>query len=318
MTEQPITTKKPDEFEDGKELEDYVNELDQLNIEPEPSPEATVRLEDVAAPPVRNEKKKPPAKQPEPPKPATAAKPEAPPQPAPTTPQQAPVQSKPDASVAVTANAPKSKPEPQAPQPEAPKPEPQQPQQLQFNSIDDYLKYNANEIKKQYSQQGEVASQQYLEEAYKRLVAVVKGEVVLVPVDQYRQQTQPQPMTAEKPKEPTVDANQKLVQLELINRAITDPTLKGNMREFIKRKCELLGVEFKESMVPVEAPPSQPVVAPPVQPAPKSSPVDPIVVSDGKKKKSPKKWSLKAAVALVAIAVFAGAAIYVIVGALIH
>lgn len=189
MTEQAIPEKKADNFEDGKELEEYVNELDKLNIEPEPSPEATARIESVAEAPIRNkDQKKEKTKSQEPPKPVAPAKqaspaiaysqstndpPQSPPNPAVT--QQNPMLAQPNATTAVTQNNPQPKPTEQP----VPQEQPKQPQQLQFNSIDDYLKYNANEIKKQYSQQGDVASQQYLNEAYKRLVAVVKVKLFL-------------------------------------------------------------------------------------------------------------------------------------------
>jgi hypothetical protein len=68
-------------FEEGKSVEDYVDDLNSLKIDPEPNSQTEQRFENVVESPVRNEKKKPvvePKKDPVPEVPKPTSKPVAP------------------------------------------------------------------------------------------------------------------------------------------------------------------------------------------------------------------------------------------------
>ena len=111
MAEQKTMSEEA-KFEDGKQVEDYLGELNEveqtLAIEKGPSPEATARIEDVAQPPVRNKSEK-----------KSEAKKQAQPKPTPTVSQ--PVASKPATTQAIADN-----PQPQT----SPQPPVQAPTQL--------------------------------------------------------------------------------------------------------------------------------------------------------------------------------------------
>ncbi len=274
------------EFEDGKQIEDYVNELDNIPIEKEPSPTATQTMEFVAEAPVRNEKK--PKKQPESPKqPQPPAAVIVPPQQASSTPiPQAP----PITPVPEPTPTQEPTPEPTVP---SPQPTPTQNSPPTYNGIDDYIIKTGQAIGKQ-------TEAQFINNTYRNLISVINGELMLVPAQQAQPQQQPAP-------EPT-QAPDPIDTLRRIEVALKDPTLKGNVsniRELLKLKCELLKIEYDESMIASYFSGHMPQ-------APHQLPVD------SKKAKPKGKWSPKVAGAFIALSAVAGVAIILIIGALAH
>lgn len=148
-----------DEFEDGKQIEEYLDpDPDELKKELDSIPltvENEQTFETVAEEPVRNKKEK---KQELPPKPIEPTQPQQ------TEPQQPTTQTS----------------------PEQPQPTPQPPT---YTGIDDYIMQTANQI-------GEITKKQFIENSYRNLFAVINGEVQLTPIQQPQQQTPP-PKTEE-------------------------------------------------------------------------------------------------------------------------
>ena len=175
--------KREQEFEEGKPMEEYVEDLklaDELNslvIPEEPNPDVETRLETVVEEPVRNEKKKPI------------------PQPKKEDPKIAPVE------VPVTPNAEKpvqpivEQPkisEPQPPIQEAPQPQQQAPPEVKFNGIDDYIARAGQQIEENYAAAGKEARKQFINNSYNNLLGIISGEYVVVPRQAVQQQTAPQ------------------------------------------------------------------------------------------------------------------------------
>ncbi len=275
------------EFEEGKQIEEYVNELDSIPIEKEPNQTATQKMETVAEAPVRNEKK--PKKQPEPPKqPQPPAAVIVPPQPTPIAPS-------PQAPPATPAPEPTPVMEP-TPEPTTQPPQPTPPQNSPptYNGIDDYIIKTGQAIGKQ-------TEAQFINTTYRNLVGVINGELMLVPAQQAQQQ---QPTPEQEP----AQAPDPLDTLRRIEVALKDPALKGNVsniRELLKIKCELLKIEYDESMI-------VPYLSEHTPQAPPQSPVD------SKKAKPKGKWSLKVACALIALSAILGVVVILIIGALAH
>lgn len=179
-------------FEDGKSVEDYMSELSEVEkfvVDSEPAEEAPV-LEDVVEAPVRNEKKKE-VKKPESPKPVAVPK-----QPVPE-PQvvEAPVPVVVEPVEVIEEAASEPTPEPVAPQ---------QTQQPQFKGIDDYIMQTGHAI-------GVAAERNFIESSYRNILAVVNGQVKVVPVEQ------PQPTPAPTTKHvapPKDDVAIKIAELE--------------------------------------------------------------------------------------------------------
>jgi hypothetical protein len=277
-------------FEDGKQIEEYVSELDNLKIESEPNLEATQTLETVVEAPIRNEKKL--KRQPEPPKPAVPA----PPSPASAAPIASPTQSFPIV------------PSPTQPAPIAPtnkepeienieKPEPVPPRRL---TIDEFIDQQGELLKQEYYRAGDNVKQEFVDNSYKNLTAVINGEVQLVPI----QQT---PLPEQQPRQEPIPINVD-DQLRRIDAALKDPALKLNTKALLRKKYELLGIPFDEALFMVEAS---------TQSLPVSQTQPPTSPPNFKKEKLQIKWTTKAIIALVALGMVAAIAL-LLIGALIH
>lgn len=294
-------------FEDGKQLEDYVAELDSLKIEPEPNPEATQVLETVVEEPVRNKKEKPkppqqqvPVKQSLIQKPVEAEVPKAEVKPVPEKPVDQP-------TVQPQEPQPTQDQLPQQPQQqETPSPQvstPIQPQRPAINSLDDYIQFNAEKVRQQYYEAGDIASQQYLQSTYDKFLAIADGRVQLVPA----QQEQPQP---EEAVESDIDVLRK------IEFALTVPDLSlADKKLLMKRRCEILSIPFDESQF-IEKPKIVAVEVP-AEPVASVSPVDSKKVKDEPLKKK-KGLSPKLVLCGVALAALVTIAVVLLIGALTH
>jgi hypothetical protein len=150
------------EFEEGKQVEDYVAELDALKIEEEPNPESEQRLETIVSPPIRNEKKK------------TLPKREEAAVPVPQRVVERPVEVEPEVVPEIIVEQPKRR---EPVQQQAPEPQPQK-----FNGFDDYIERTAEAVK-----------QNWRENVYRTLVGVVSGQLQIVPVQQPQE---PEPQSA--------------------------------------------------------------------------------------------------------------------------
>jgi hypothetical protein len=152
-------------FEDGKEIEDYKNELDALVIDDEPNPEVETHLETVVEAPVRNEKKK------------TLPKREEVAVPVSQRVVEGPVEVEPEVVPEIVVEQPKRR-----------EPAPQQmPEPQKFNGFDDYIERTAEAVK-----------QNWRDNVYRTLVGVVSGQLQIVPVQQ-PQEPEPQPSPQQQP-----------------------------------------------------------------------------------------------------------------------
>lgn len=315
------------DYDDGSSVEEYMDALNSpevqeiLNKEEKAEKELTETqsFEQVVMPPVRNKKKG-----------------ELPDNKAPLTSSSKPIPVQPDiskpsiASTQDSATMKRQSPPPEAPQkpnlqkqpmvnpqPEpvteapAPMPEPELEQQaitnpppppVIINTFDDYIKYNAERVRQQYYEAGDIASQQYLQSTYEKLFAIADGRAQVVtaqpeqPPVQQVQEPEPEPVVEQKPID-NVDE-----KLKRIDQALADPLLAGNRLALLKAKCELLGVPFDASHYQ--------------EPQPAASPNVNKVVKDGKVKREPKRWSLKAAIAMIALVGILGAAIVLLINIL--
>jgi pyruvate/2-oxoglutarate dehydrogenase complex dihydrolipoamide acyltransferase (E2) component len=237
------------EFEDGKPIEEYVAELDKLNLDvAEKVPEGQP-LEDVVEAVEKPQKKKK-----EQPQPVIT------PQPSPTKPQeqQPPIPQEKSSSAPQEQSTPEQQSQPE-------------PQQQIFSGIDDYIQKQREQIEQEYTKQGKIVSQQFVDNSYRNLVAVITGQVRLVPIEQQQPPPQPQPA----PEKPIVDNTESIRQIDAM---LKDPSLKDIRKALLKRKCDLLGVEFSDDLVPADPVPTQPA------PSQHDLPLNPKVVKPPKKK----------------------------------
>jgi hypothetical protein len=182
------------EFEEGKQVEDYVAELDALKIEEEPNPESEQRLETIVSPPIRNEKKKT----------SPLAKPIVKEEPVIVPPQKVEVTQQ-NTSVD------------QIPVVEAPKivesvPQQASQQQQTFSGLDDYIDKAAESMK-----------QQWRTNAYQTLFGVASGQLQVVPVQQAVEQ--PQAQQQPQGRQLTKEDLREIVREELPNYIPTQPKI---------------------------------------------------------------------------------------------
>jgi hypothetical protein len=183
------------EFEEGKQVEDYVAELDALKIEEEPNPESEQRLETIVSPPIRNEKKKtsPLAK--------TIVKEEpviVPPQKVEVTQQNTSVDQMPIVEV-----------------PKIVESVPQQASQQQqtFSGLDDYI-----------DKASEAMKQRWRANVYETLLGVASGQLQVVPVQQAVEQS-PVPQQQSQGRQLTKEDLREIVREELPNYIPTQPKI---------------------------------------------------------------------------------------------
>jgi hypothetical protein len=183
------------EFEEGKQVEDYVAELDALKIEEEPNPESEQRLETIVSPPIRNEKKKtsPLAK--------TIVKEEpviVPPQKVEVTQQNTSVDQMPIVEV-----------------PKIVESVPQQASQQQqtFSGLDDYI-----------DKASEAMKQRWRANVYETLLGVASGQLQVVPVQQAVEQS-PVPQQQSQGRQLTKEDLREIVREELPNYIPTQPPI---------------------------------------------------------------------------------------------
>ena len=217
-----------DNFEDGKPLEEMfdakkaLDELDSLPIDVENEIEDTQPLEVVAEAPVRNQKEKKKELPKETPEPKAEV----------ATPKPTPVVEEPQ--IPIQEESPPEVIEQPAPQP------------VIYTGIDDYLQKRKEQIRLEYLRAGEAVSEQFVQNSIQNLIAVVNGQVRLVPV----QQEQPAPQPAPEVKVPVESEVDK--QLRRIDEALRDPAMVDAKPALLKKKYELLGVPIQE--VTVDAP----------------------------------------------------------------
>jgi hypothetical protein len=240
-------------FEDGKELEQYTDELSKIEktlaIEPEKYPEGQP-LENVAEVIEKPVKKKESEK-----KPIVESKksdvkavsaqiilpPAAPIAPPIVEPQQVTKYTEKE-----VANSIEQKPVEPTPCVTVEKPVAteaiQPPQQTPvFHGIDNYIEETAKAI-------GQNAEETFRKNAYTNLLAVINGQVRIVPIEQE------QPIQAEPVPDQVAIAEAKLVDLQQIEVALKDPANKSRIRELLQWKCELLQIPFTEDMMPIVIP----------------------------------------------------------------
>jgi hypothetical protein len=240
------------EFESDKQVEEYADELNEISkalaIEPEKFPDGQP-IENVAEVIEKPTKKKSAeVKKTDMPAPVIA--------PVIISP---PVQQEAQATevkpIEPTPTVPQEKPIPEVNQPE--------PQAPVFGGIDNYIETTAEAI-------GQNAKETFRQNAYRNLLAVVNGQVRLVPI---QQEPEPQPEPQPNP----------LIQLQQIELALKDPANQQYFKQLIQRKCELLGIPFDESML-------QPIIPPPAVPLESKPPVS-SKLSEPKKEK-PKRSNM--------------------------
>jgi hypothetical protein len=218
-----VSAENQTDFEDGKQVEDYIDELNTLNIEPEHSSEATQRVEDVAEAPVRNQKEQ---------------------------------------RIRKLVKAEETQPFPNVPQQSVPKetlitPEPPTPQhepviQQKPMTIDEYIKMQGEMVKQQYVENGEVAKQAFIQNSYRNLAAVINGEVALVPVQQIQSQPEPQPT-------PAIPVDGLDEQIHRIDIALKDPLLEPEHKALLERKkLKLLGINLEDILPQPQSVPVNP------------------------------------------------------------
>jgi hypothetical protein len=297
-------SKEQPEFEDGKQVEDYVAELneisDNLAIEPDKFPEGQP-LENVAEVIEKPIKKKPsvsstatginPTPQYPPAKPSNTEtviqvnSNIAPPAQVTMPPAIIP-DAQPSNIVEHTPSLPLEKPSTteasQLPQQQAPV----------FRGIDAYIEETAEAI-------GKNAKETFRKNAYTNLFAVINGQVGLVPLQQEQQEPQPEP-------EPN-----PLLELQQIELALKEPKNRSVFKQLIERKCQLLRIPFDESMLQQ---PIAPIVETEPQPPVSSKPAE-------KKQEKPKRSGmskLKLIGLSVSLALVATVAVILAIAMLTH
>lgn len=253
-----------DDFEDGKEIEEYSDALAEIEktlaIEAEKFPQGQP-LEQVAEVVEKPVKKKEPEK-----KIADIKKPEVkaapqivfPPTPPLVEPQQVTTYTEKEVATSI---APPSEPTPpvtiQKPTVEEVTLQPPvQSQQPVFRGIDAYIEETATAV-------GIQAKETFRNNAYTNLFAVINGQVRLVPIEQEQpaEESQQQPIDQQE----AYAAEIKIQQLKQIELALKDPAIKAKVPQLIKLRCEILEIPFSDAMVPVEAPlPTEVQPTPPV------------------------------------------------------
>ena len=202
--------KSEQEFEEGKPMEEYaedsklVDELNSLQIEPEPNPDAGQRLETVVEEPVRNEKQK---KKSEAAVKITAAV---------SVPKVEPKIVQPAQEVPVEVAAEPKIVSAEQPLPQQQTPEQDAPQQVQpeqkFNGIDDYIARAGQQIEENYVAAGKEARRTFINNSYGNLLGIISGEYVVVPRQAVVEQPQTQQVQAAESKPFTKDDLREIVE----------------------------------------------------------------------------------------------------------
>jgi hypothetical protein len=176
-----------DDFEEGKPMEEYdpnlVKELDSLNIDPEPNPQAEQRLETVAEPPMRNEKKKqqmPKEETTKPPKPELPSAIKLPQEQKPATPVE-PVEITPAPAAPFAEKPVSTATQTPVEKIQTPQEQPRQPEAPTFRGIDDYIIQTGKAI-------GQQAEKNFINNSYQNLLGIISGEYVIVPRQQVAEQ----------------------------------------------------------------------------------------------------------------------------------
>jgi len=166
-------------FEEGKPVEEYVRELDDLVIPEEPSSQATQRLEDIIEPPIKNEKKKPIV---------AAVEPKKDPTPEVPKPTQKPVAPK----IPIIPSVP-----PNGEQPLPPPPLEEENNGSAFPSLDGLISKAVERQKEEIFKKAKSDADQFEQRFYNGLVALVEsvasGSVVPLPQQSVPQLPPPQP-----------------------------------------------------------------------------------------------------------------------------
>jgi hypothetical protein len=216
-------------FEEGKPVEEYVRELDDLVIPEEPSSQTTQRLEDIIEPPIKNEKKKPiaivePKKDPAPEVPKPTQKPVAP---------NIPV---------IPVEQPKIINQDLPPPPEdceVPK----------YPSLDGMITKAVERKKVEIFEKAKAEAEQFEARFYDGLVALVNSVAngSVIPLSQNQsQQALPPPTIQVDPKDE--ELKEIKAQLKIVNGLIEDPRVKNfdvlleQKTDLLKRKNNLLGI----------------------------------------------------------------------------
>jgi hypothetical protein len=266
------------EFEDGKQVEDYVAELnkisDKLAIEPDKFPEGQP-IENVAEIIEKPAKKKTNVNSVSSTASANNPTPQSPPVIVASPSTEVITQVNPNIVPPAQVTAPPQviEAKPAEPTPTVPLEKPTEnkptssPQQTPRLSVDQYIEAL-----------GEQAKQQTINNCYTNLSGLFSGRFILQPV----QQTQPEP-------EPEPQPN-ILAELQGIEIALKEPANRPYFKQLIQRKCQLLGIPFEESML-------QPVA---LQPIAQQEPAPPISSKLSETKKEKPKRSGMSKVKLIA------------------